>query len=102
MHSPTEQLSESHEKIGDTVESLPQKTELQELIAQFNLDPDGVKDLSIAALIAKLLGMADTNEIRSQLASLLTIAGTANAADQKVGKLLGNKPAITTKASKTP
>lgn len=67
------------------------KDQLQELMSQFNLDPDGVKDLSIAALIAKLLGMADTNEVRTQLASLLSIAGTANAADQKVGKLLGGK-----------
>ncbi|MGC6443497.1 MAG: SPFH domain-containing protein [Rubripirellula sp.] len=67
------------------------KDQLQELMSQFNLDPDGVKDLSIAALIAKLLGLADTNEVRTQLASLLSIAGTANAADQKVGKLLGSK-----------
>lgn len=67
------------------------KDQLQELMSQFNLDPDGVKDLSIAALIAKLLGLADTNEVRTQLASLLSIAGTANAADQKVGKLLGGK-----------
>lgn len=67
------------------------KDQLQELISQFNLDPDGVKDLSIAALIAKMMGMADTNEIRSQLASLLSIAGTANAADQKVGRLLTDR-----------
>ena len=50
-----------------------------------------MKDLSIAALIAKMMGMADTNEIRSQLASLLSIAGTANAADQKVGRLLTDR-----------
>jgi flotillin len=58
------------------------------LIKQFNLDTDGVKDLSIAALIAKLLGLASTDEVRSQLTSLLGMAGTANIADQKAGRLL--------------
>lgn len=75
--------------------------QLQDLMAQFNLDPDGVKDLSIAALIAKLLGMADTNEVRSQLASLLTIAGTSNAADEKVGKLFSNRQNASTAMTKT-
>ncbi|MBL6725848.1 MAG: flotillin family protein [Rubripirellula sp.] len=77
------------------------KDQLQDLIANFNLDPDGVKDLSIAALIAKLLGMADTNEVRTQLASLLSIAGTANAADQKVGRLLGNRSKAQTAIAKS-
>jgi uncharacterized membrane protein YqiK len=77
------------------------KDQLQDLIGNFNLDPDGVKDLSIAALIAKLLGMADTNEVRTQLASLLSIAGTANAADQKVGRLLGNRSKAQTAIAKS-
>jgi uncharacterized membrane protein YqiK len=77
------------------------KDQLQDLIGNFNLDPDGVKDLSIAALIAKLLGMADTNEVRTQLASLLSIAGTANAADQKVGRLLGNRSKTQTAIAKS-
>lgn len=64
------------------------RSQVQDLIAQFGLDTDGVKDLSIAALIAKMLGMASTDEIRNQLTSLLSIAATANVTDQKTGRLL--------------
>ncbi len=64
------------------------RTQIQELIGQFGLDTDGVKDLSIAALIAKMLGMASTDEVRTQLTSLLSIAATANVTDQKTARLL--------------
>lgn len=62
--------------------------QLGSLVKQFNLDTDGVKDLSIAALIAKMMGMSKTDDVRSQLTSLLSMAGTANVADQKAGRLL--------------
>ncbi|WP_146515366.1 flotillin family protein [Rubripirellula amarantea] len=64
------------------------RDQIKELMAQFNLDTDGVKDLSIAALIAKLMGMAKTDDVRTQLTSLLSMAGTANVADQKASRLL--------------
>ncbi|WP_436717950.1 flotillin family protein [Roseiconus lacunae] len=64
------------------------KDQLTSLISQFNLDTDGVKDLSIAALIAKMMGMANSEEMRSQLTSLLGMAGTANIADQKASRVL--------------
>ncbi len=64
------------------------KDQLTSMISQFNLDTDGVKDLSIAALIAKMMGLADTEDVKSQLTSLLGMAGTANIADQKAGRLL--------------
>ncbi|MEO1614600.1 MAG: SPFH domain-containing protein [Planctomycetota bacterium] len=67
--------------------------QLKKMIEQFNLDTDGVKDLSIAALIAKMMGLAGTDDVRSQLTSLLSMAGTANVADQKAGRLLGSAPA---------
>ncbi len=70
------------------------KDQLSDLIKQFNLDTDGVKDLSIAALIAKMLGLASTDDVRSQLTSLLSIAGTANIADQKAGRLLTQSAAV--------
>ena len=70
------------------------RDQLLGLMAQFNLDTDGVKDLSIAALIAKMLGMANTDDVRSQLASLLSMAGTANVADERAGRLL-DRPATT-------
>ena len=64
------------------------RDQLTNMISQFNLDTDGVKDLSIAALIAKMMGLAETEDVKSQLTSLLGMAGTANIADQKAGRLL--------------
>ena len=64
------------------------QSQLSDLVKQFNLDTDGVKDLSIAALIAKMMGLATTDDVRSQLTGLLSMAGTANVADQKAGRLL--------------
>lgn len=64
------------------------RTQIEELIGQFGLDTDGVKDLSIAALIAKMMGMSTTDSVRNQLTSLLSVAATANVADQKAGRLL--------------
>ncbi|TWU17577.1 Inner membrane protein YqiK [Novipirellula galeiformis] len=66
--------------------------QLSELVKQFNLDADAVKDLSIAALIAQMMGLAKSEEMRSQLISLLGVAGTTNIADQKASRLL--TPAI--------
>ena len=58
------------------------------MLDHFNLDTDGVKDLSIAALIAKMMGLATTDDVRTQLTSLLGAAGSAKVADQKAGRLL--------------
>jgi len=71
------------------------RDQITEMMSQFNLDTDGVKDLSIAALIAKMMGLAKTEDVRSSLTSLLGMAGTANIADQKAGRLLATqaKPA---------
>lgn len=66
-------------------------SQLTELMGTFNLDTDGVKDLSIAALIAKMMGLASTDDVRSQLTGLLSMASTANVADQKVARLLAPK-----------
>jgi len=68
------------------------QSQLSDLVKQFNLDTDGVKDLSIAALIAKMMGLATTDDVRSQLTGLLSMAGTANVADQKAGRLLAPSP----------
>ncbi len=70
------------------------RDQLSDLIKQFNLDTDGVKDLSIAALIAKMMGLATTDDVRTQLTSLLSVAGTANVADQKAGRLLARSSSI--------
>ena len=68
--------------------------QLAGLVKQFNLDTDGVKDLSIAALIAKMFGMAKTDDVRTQLTSLLNMAGTANVADHKAARLLASAKAV--------
>ena len=73
--------------------------QLKDMMGQFNLDTDGVKDLSIAALIAKMMGLAKTEDVRSQLTSLLGMAGTANVADQKASRLLGAGTTVTAAAS---
>ncbi|MEM6688097.1 MAG: flotillin family protein [Planctomycetota bacterium] len=70
------------------------RDQLKDMIKQFNLDTDGVKDLSIAALIAKMMGLASTDEVRSQLTGLLSMAGTAGVADQASGRLL-DSPSLT-------
>ncbi len=76
------------------------RDQLASLVKQFNLDSDGVKDLSIAALIAKLMGMAKTDDVRTQLTGLLSMAGTANVADQKASRLLAT-PTVPATSSKT-
>ncbi len=71
------------------------RDKLLSMTNQFQLSTDDIKDLSIAALIAKLLGLANTEDVRSQLTSLLGMAGTAGIADQKVKKLgLATKPTV--------
>ena len=69
--------------------------QMKSMMAQFNLDTDGVKDLSIAALIAKMMGLADTEDLRSQLTSLLGMASTARIADQKMSSVFASASAAT-------
>lgn len=75
------------------------RDQLMNLTSQFNLDTGDVKDLSVAALIAKLMGMANTDDVRSQLTSLLGMAGTANITNKSVGTITGN---VSTPAKKLP
>ena len=77
------------------------RDQLTKMIGQFNLDTDGVKDLSIAALIAKMMGLAKTEDVKSQLTSLLGMAGSANVADQKAGRLLASVPAAASNGKKS-
>ena len=66
--------------------------QVREMISHFGMDADNVKDLSIAALIAKMMGMDTTDSVRTQLASLLTMATTAGVTEQKAGRLLEVQP----------
>jgi hypothetical protein len=75
------------------------REKVQALVTQFNLSTDDVKDLSIAALIAQLMGLAKTDDLRGQLTSLLGMAGSAGVADQKVSKLVIDSTRTTAVAS---
>src|SRR5690606_36411081 len=63
------------------------RDKLQSLISQFNLSSDDVRDLSIAALIAKLLGMTNSDEMRGELQRLLGLAQSAGVSQQHVSSL---------------
>jgi hypothetical protein len=59
------------------------RTQLQEFVAQFGMDSDDLKNLSISALIAKMLAQAEDGPLRQQLVSLLDTVRQAG---------LGNTP----------
>ncbi|MEM9659984.1 MAG: flotillin family protein, partial [Planctomycetota bacterium] len=63
------------------------RDKLQQLVGQFDLSTDDIKDLSIAALIAKMLGLAGNDESRSQLQWLQQAAANIGLADKKAATL---------------
>lgn len=65
------------------------KKNLGDLLSQFNMKTSDVKDLSVAALVAQLLGSGGSEGMQSQLVNLLGIAGSLNLADKSVGSVLG-------------
>ena len=68
------------------------RDKLQEFAGQFNMSFDDVKDLSVAALIGKMLTMATTDESRSELQRMLDTVAGSNLATRKIASLdLGTK-----------
>ncbi|MFN9714296.1 MAG: flotillin family protein [Planctomycetota bacterium] len=65
--------------------------QLERLLTQLHLNTGEIKDLSIAALIAKLLAGKDATGLHSQLAQLLGIAGSLDIVDKPVGNFLNKK-----------
>ncbi len=63
------------------------KDKLEQLIDQFNLNAGDVKDLSVAALIAKMMGMADGDETKSELARLLDMVKGLGISENKASTL---------------
>lgn len=63
------------------------RDKIQQLVEQFDLSTDDVKDLSIAALIAKLMGLTGADETRSELQRLLAMAQSVGLADRPVDSL---------------
>ena len=60
---------------------------LEGLIEQFNLSTDDVKDLSIAALIGRMLSLTSSDETRSELQRLLGMAKDAGLSGKSVKAL---------------
>ena len=63
------------------------KDKLEQLIDQFNLSAGDVKDLSVAALIAKMMGMADSDETKSELTRLLDMVKGLGISENKASTL---------------
>lgn len=70
------------------------RTKLTSFASQFNVSFEDVKDLSVTALIGKLLTLADTDESRSELTRMLdTVAGTS-IANRKIASLAGGSSEV--------
>lgn len=80
------------------------RDKLQQLIGQFDLSSDDVKDLSIAALIAKMLGMTGSDETRGELNRLLASFKNLGLSEQKASMMMldaGASPAVADKPAAT-
>ena len=60
---------------------------LQSLVRELNLSTDDIKDLSIVALIGKMIGLANSEGIRNELNRLLGLAAQAGLIDERVATL---------------
>ena len=71
------------------------REKLQDMVAQFDLSTDDLKDLSIAALIARMLGLTNSDGLRHELQRLLGLAADAGISADRVAslKLSGATPA---------
>lgn len=63
------------------------REKLQDFVAQFNMSFDDVKDLSVAALIGKMLTLSDSDETSSELQRILGAVKGMGLSDKKVGTL---------------
>jgi uncharacterized membrane protein YqiK len=68
------------------------RNKLTEFAGQFNMSFDDVKDLSVVALIGRMLTMADTDEAQSELTRMLDKVTGTSLASRKVATLV-NAPA---------
>jgi uncharacterized membrane protein YqiK len=73
---------------------------LQSLVGEMNLSTDDIKDLSIVALIGKMIGMANSEGIRKELERLLGMASQAGLIDEKVASLKLEEDGVTKKGGK--
>ena len=64
------------------------KSRILGMVDQFDLSSDDVKDLSIAALIARMIGLARTDSLRNELQGLLGMAKNTGIADNKASSIM--------------
>ena len=62
-------------------------TQLQQFAGQFGISFEDVKDLSVAALIGRMITMTDSDDDKSRLEDLLRVFRGAGVAGQKVASL---------------
>jgi len=60
---------------------------LQDFVGQFNMSFDDIKDLSVAALIGKMLTISDSDETTSELQRMLSAVKDMGIGDKKVKAL---------------
>ena len=60
---------------------------LQSIVADLNMSTDDIKDLSIAALIGKMIGVANSDSVRSELGRLMEMASQAGLIDERASTL---------------
>jgi hypothetical protein len=63
------------------------RDKLQDLVGQFDLSTDDIKDLSIAALIAKMMGLTNSDEVRGELRRLAEMAQSVGLAGSNFSSL---------------
>jgi hypothetical protein len=64
------------------------RTRLQQFIDQFGMSSEDVKNLTIAAVLGKMLKSADGDSLRNDLNELLDSVTSAGVSDRKVGDLV--------------
>ena len=63
------------------------REKLQEFVSQFNLNFEDIKDLSVSALIGRMLLQTDDGEARSDLQHLLKMIKGAGMGDKRVASM---------------
>ncbi|MBA3312568.1 MAG: flotillin family protein [Planctomycetota bacterium] len=70
------------------------QTQLRQFVGRFNMSFDDIKDLSVAALVGRMISMADDDSERGQLKRLLNAVRGSGSADKRVSSLgLNREPA---------
>lgn len=67
------------------------QNKLVEFVGRFNMSFENIRDLSVAALIGKMLTKADTDEVRSELTRMLDTVAGSPLATKKVGAFAAGK-----------